>query len=293
MKKLLLIASICMLGAGVVNAVNLYSYRDGPRYWDVTGSWTDNAVSPWNGPAVAATPGASDNAYIAHSMSITNDAECLALQTGYKATGALTITASGTLTTASITQGVKVNKDSTINNYGTITLSGGFSHSRAIATVNNSGTMTIGGNLSFATHSADAEEMDFTNTGTINVTGFFDLGLYTNSTFNMSGGTVTASELRMNSSSSVTHINLNGGTIDVTTVTVNTNSPSIYTKHTIDVTDGVLIADGDNREEWDFLIDEGVFTAEGGSGGIAAQYDSGTDETTLTKMPLGTTVSIH
>lgn len=69
---------------------------------------------------------------------------------------------------------------------------------------------------------------------------------------------------------------------------MNTNSPSIYTNYTIDVTEGVLIADGDNRVDWNFLKGEGMFTADGGDGTLSIVYDSGEDETTLSRAVSGT-----
>lgn len=195
--------------AGVVEAINLYSYRDGPRIWDVTNSWTENATHPWNGPGVTNIPGASDDVYITHSMTVTNDAESLTLTTGYKGTWPLTIATNGTLTADSMTLSVSSGKNSTINNAGTITLSGDFRHSRAIATVDNSGTMNIGGDLKFASHATAAEEMYFTNSGTIVVSGEIANGAYTNWTFHMLDGTVTASNLYMNGSVTA-HIDLNG-----------------------------------------------------------------------------------
>ena len=292
MKTLLLIVSMCVVGAGVVNAANIYSYNKGPGFWDVEGSWTDNASKPHLGPSNGRTPDATDAVYLASGMNITNNAASASVTTGYKANGGFTTSTNGTLTTGGITVGTNIDRLSTIINAGTVTVSGNVNQGRYRAEINNSGTMNIGGNLAFTTIHTATGVMDFTNTGTLDVTGNIGNSPTRAWTFHMQGGMVTAASLYMNASVAA-HINLTAGTIDVTALVLNTNTPSIYTNNTIDVTDGVLIADGDNRNEWEFLIDQGVFTAEGGDGGIAARYDSGMDTTTLLQVPFGTVISIN
>jgi len=147
----------------------------------------------------------------------------------------------------------------------------------------NTGTLT--GNVALGAKVEDASGSaaytTVTNTGDITATDFRLAKVAgANTAFNMEGGTLAADTLYMNEAGTG-HINLTGGTIDVTSLSLNVGDPGVYANYTIDVTDGILIADGDNRTDWDFMVSKGVFTAYGGVGDVIVAYDGGTGRTTM------------
>jgi len=292
MKKLLLIVSMCVVGVGTGFALD---FDRGPnQWWDNPDNWyVDPHRIPGPGDA-AVIKKASANCTITNGVA----AACASVKVGvWERSTSLIVQSGGSLTTGYVAlndRGTKTSRASSfVINNGTISgdLLTKYYNNRFVNTGTLTGDLTLG---AVAENAANSYSYTiFTNTGSIVATDFRLAKMADSVTdFNMEGGTVTATNLYMNEAGTG-HINLKAGTIDVETLHLATNTPSVYQNYTIDVTEGVLIADGDNRDEWDFLIDEGVFTAEGGDGGIAARYDSGMDTTTLLQVPFGTVISIN
>jgi len=291
MKKLLLIVSMCVVGVGTGFAIDFDLGSN--QWWDNPDNWVGGVV-----------PGPGDAAVIKRSAANCTITNGVAAEASYVKVGiwerstSLIVQSGGSLTTGYVAlndRGEKASRAScyVINN-GAISgdLRTRYYNNKVVNTGTLTGDVTLG---AVATNHVDSwSYTTFTNSGAITATDFRLAKMADSVTdFDMEGGTVTATNLYMNEAGTG-HINLKAGTIDVETLHLATNSPSVYQNYTIDVTEGVLIADGDNREEWDFLIDEGVFTTslEGGGIEILTRYSAG--RTTLeATAPAGTVVSIR
>lgn len=153
-------------------------------------------------------------------------------------------------------------------------------------TLVNEGTMT----LPKLTCQGDGSTATVTNSGTLAVAGDMIMAVAGTTIFNMEGGTVTVGgkldlvpggdgDAWTNNS---VHINLNGGTIQANNVAFN---GSKLANSTIDITEGVLVKlNGDVSATWNWVKNQGAFTAFGGAGDVIVEYD-GTNTILRAELP--------
>ena len=206
--------------------------------------------------------------------SFTNDGAITLIGSLYsRGLGTFDNTSGGTLTTVNVLLG---NDDAGADN--TFTNTGDLDASFLIR-LSDAGT----GTFNMDGGSVDASQLQVatgTGTGTLNMnagaltlTGDLTLGLTGNTgagTFNMNGGTLRAVALLMNNATT-THLNLHGGTINLTSSLQ--FSGTNWATNTVDITEGVLIADSSDVGGWNYINSLGAITAYSGYGVVNIDYD--------------------
>ena len=143
--------------------------------------------------------------------------------------------------------------------------------------INNAGALTVGSVLRVSGTGVGTLNM---NGGTIDTYHLWLADTASTATLNMNGGIIRAEVFSM-SLDSIAQLNLNGGTIDVGQLTLNSSNASIYTKNTIAITEGRLVADGDQVAAWTAYQGLGSITAYSGAGSVVIEYDSQADTTSM------------
>ncbi|RKX36644.1 MAG: hypothetical protein DRP64_18325 [Verrucomicrobia bacterium] len=299
MKKLLMLAAVATIAVGV-QADELTWAGDILGGDGTTWSAVDNWFNLTAGAPATAIPGAGDHAYMqddVYGNPITtmpvvsgNVGTTEGVVVGKGTSGSLTVNAGGSLSTSgNLLLAEAPGVSGSVVNNGTLGASITYTHA-GIATFENNGTLNT---TDLVLGHLGGSDSTFSNTGDINTTGLFYLTVGGNSLFNMNGGTVTVGNFNL-VQAGTGHLQLDGGTITAGILGIDGNA-----NNTIDITEGVLVAVGDHSGGLDWMAGNGeggmsfpVITAYGGAGTVIADYDSGSNLTTLYAIPEPATLSL-
>jgi len=189
--------------------------------------------------------------------------------------GSLSVSAGGTLSTVNhILIAAEAGGAGTVVNDGQINVGSTVYMRAGTGSFENNGTFTSTG-LVLGEQATAASTVS--NTGEMNINGWMHLSIEgSNSVFNMTDGSVDITGRLEMAEGGTGHLNLNGGTITTHELGLNGNGG-----YTIDITEGVLIADGDHTVGMNWMVSVGLITAYGGEGFVITEYDLILDQTKL------------
>jgi hypothetical protein len=249
--------------------------------WNSNGNWSDDGVNPV--PAPTATDNVQAINIPGYGPTV-NAAGAVANQVDVGTwgwNGTLTVTSAGNLAAGFLTVAGDAGLTGAVTNAGTISSTSGLQLGiNGAGTLTNSGTMTVGSLAAGLGINANSSGV-LTNSGTINVTGtgWFVVGFDGYGEINMNGGAINVgSDIKfgLNATGS-SHINLYGGTITAAGgLGLNGNG-----LNTMNITEGIMIGAGDSTVGALWMASVGLITAYGGTGIVHADYNTGTNQTTL------------
>ncbi len=178
---------------------------------------------------------------------------------------------------------------------GVMNISGGAVHADEGVLIGNSagsnGTINMTGGAFIVQSYSGAENANLiigdAGTGTLNMSGGIitaNNNMYisdrsSGGTVNMTGGTINVTgEIRLSASSSSSEFHLDGGLVTAADLVMTSRG-------SLDLMEGVMKLDGDDRSVIEGYINSGLITAYGGVGELSVDYDTVNDITTVSAIP--------
>ena len=244
----------------------------GDPSWSNAANWADDNV-PATGTGTVQAINVPGYGVVVSNTGVTADAVDVGTW-GWD--GNMTVASTGSISAGNVLIANDAGFNGTVENNGQMTVSGVTTFRAGNGILTNSGTLNSNDLLLGDSSTSTAT---LTNTGDINVSNWMYLSVTGNSVFNMDGGTVDIDGRFEMAAGGVGHLNLHGGVI--TTSDLGLNGDGNYT---IDITEGVLIANGDLTAGMDWMASVNLITAYSGTGTVVADYDSVANTTTLSAV---------